>query len=281
MTTKQRKKRNHNINHRIAFYVSFSALIMVFLFLVIDLTTAIYFPMPEFVTLTLGERVSNYYSYFTTQSNYMVAFYFALYMYNSYFKRALPSFQVRLAVTVYITITMLVFWSAIFTQFQDPKQYNVYNWFNTIILHFIMPVAMISNFVITCGQNLYDIKKWHHNYLWIIAIYPLGYALIILIRGIIRHADYLISIANNNPIPHPSAETWFPYPFFNIFQPNGWLYATFAFLAVFTLVFSLQYFYIWINNLMHRRKKPYEEQIELYYLKTLEKIGKRKRRRKI
>ncbi|MGL5268825.1 MAG: hypothetical protein ACRC8P_03625 [Spiroplasma sp.] len=259
---------NFKISRRASFYIYLSALIMLFLFLVIDLISAIYFPNNVAKQLgSYGERVSHYYSFFTTQSNYLVAIYFAMFLYYSYFKKILPIFQVRLAVTVYITITMIVFWLGIFTQSQD-NQYTVYQWINTVILHLIMPVIMIANFVLTSGKEKMLLKKWHHNYLWLIAVYPVVYSIVILIRGHLRYLD------------EKPPETWYPYFFFNINQPYGWLIATGAIIIIFGLVFGLQYFYIWINNKMFIKNQSQYERLEEYYSTTLEKLGKRVRNRK-
>lgn len=259
---------NFKISRRASFYIYLSALIMLFIFLIIDLISAIYFPISVAKSLGYGERVSHYYSFFTTQSNYLVAIYFAMFMYYSHFKKTLPIFQVRLAVTVYITITMIVFWLGIFTQAQDINQYTIYKWINTMILHTVMPIIMIANFVLTSGKEEIIIKKWHHNYLWLIALYPAVYSIVVLIRGHLRFLD------------QKPSETWYPYFFFNINQPYGWLIATGAIIIIFGLVFGLQYFYIWINNKMYVKNQNQYERLEEYYAATLEKLGKRVRSRK-
>lgn len=256
------------ISRKTSFYIYLSALIMLFLFLVIDLINAIYNPIAVAIQLGYGERVSHYYSFFTTQSNYLVAIYFATFLYYLHFKRTMPIFQVRLAVTVYITITMIVFWVGLFNQVQHIDQYTIYNWISTMTLHLLMPIIMIASFVITSGKEKVAIKKWHHNYLWLITIYPAVYSIVILIRGHFRSLD-----------GKPS-DTWYPYFFFNIQQDYGWLIATAAIILIFGLVFGLQYFYMWINNLMFNKNKTKAEELEEYYAETLEKLGKRVRRRK-
>lgn len=259
---------NFKISRRVSFYIYLSALIMLFLFLVIDLINAIYFPISVARQLGYGERVSHYYSFFTTQSNYLVAIYFAMFLYFSHFRKMLPIFQVRLAVTVYITITMIVFWLGIFTHAQDIEQYTIYNWINTMILHTVMPTIMIVNFIVTSGKEKIEVKKWHHNYLWLISLYPAFYSIIVLIRGHLRCLD-----------GKPS-NTWYPYFFFNISQPGGWLIAMGAIFVIFGLVFGLQYFYIWINNKMFVKNQNQYDRLEQYYALTLEKLGKRVRNRK-
>ncbi|AKM53972.1 hypothetical protein [Spiroplasma eriocheiris] len=65
-------------NDKAHFYVRLAALIALSLFLIADVTLATYDPQPQFRMLSYTERISNYYSFFTTQTNYLVAFYFFL-----------------------------------------------------------------------------------------------------------------------------------------------------------------------------------------------------------
>lgn len=254
---------NIKISRRASFYIYLSALNMLFIFLIIDLICAIYLPISVAKDLDYGERVSHYYSFFTTQSNYLVAIYFAMLLYYSHFQRTLPTFQVRLAVTVYITITMIIFWVGLFNKVQDIDQYDVYHWINTMILHLVMPIIMITNFVMTSGKEKIAIKKWHRNYLWLIALYPAAYSIAVLIRGHLRFLD------------HKPEDTWYPYFFFNVDQPYGWLIATGALIIIFGLVFGLQYFYIWINNLMFKSNQKERKRLETFYNKTLKKLKKK------
>lgn len=266
----------YKLSNKANFYMRLSALIMLILFLIIDLICAIYFPMEKFKSLGYGERVGNYYAFFTTESNYMVVIYFCLYLFNVHFRGTKPSFQTRLAVTVYITITMLVFWLGIFTQEQDPKQYSIYNWISTMILHLIMPIIMITSFVLTCGHNFVNLKKQHKIYLWLIVIYPAIYCVVILIRGHLRYLDYMQSIAKGLTPGYPPRDTWYPYFFFDYSnEPNGWLMASAAVIVVFGLCFGLQYFYIWVNNLMYKYYQSSERRIYDFYQKVLRKLDKK------
>lgn len=264
----------YKLSNKANFYIRLSALIMLILFLIIDLISAIYFPMAKFKDLGYSERVGNYYAYFTTESNYMVAIYFCLYLFDTHFQGTKPSFQTRLAVTVYITITMLVFWLGIFTAEQDPKQYSVYNWISTIILHLIMPTIMIISFVLTCGHNFVSLKKQHKVYWWLIVLYPAIYCIVILIRGHLRYLDYM----NNG---YPPRDTWYPYFFFDYSNgSNGWMLACAAVVVVFGLCFGLQYFYILVNNWMYKRHQSPEHRLNDFYQKVLRKIDKKNNNKK-
>lgn len=253
---------NFRISQRATFYVYLSALIMLFLFLIADLINAIYFPISIAKELGYGERVSHYYSFFTTQSNYLVAIYFAMLLYYSHFKKTLPIFQVRLAVTVYITITMIVFWMGMIGGAAHIEEYTIYRWIASMTLHLVMPILMIMNFVLTSGKEKINSKIWHHNYLWLIALYPAIYSVVIIIRGHLRYLD------------HKPVDTLYPYFFFNIDQPYGWLIAPAAIIIIFGLVFGLQYFYIWVNNLMYQRNKKQHQRLISYYGEIWKKVKK-------
>lgn len=262
----------YKLSNKANFYIRLSALMMIILFLIIDLITAIYFPMTKFSKLGYEERVVNYYSFFTAESNYMVVIYFCVYLFDAHFKGTKPSFQTRLAVTVYISITMLVFWLGIFTAEQDISEYNLYNWISTLILHLFMPIIMITSFILTSGHEFINFKQQYKIYLWLILIYPAIYCIIILIRGHLRYLDYMHSSLHP---PHPQRETWYPYFFFDYSKGNyGWLLATVAVIVVFGLVISLQYFYIWINNLMYKHYQTREWRLQDFYQKILRKVNK-------
>ncbi|MBW3058830.1 hypothetical protein D6D54_07280 [Spiroplasma poulsonii] len=228
-------------NPRVHFYLRLATLILLSLFLLLDLIMAIYYPQPKFAHLGYGERVSNYYSFFTTQTNYIVALYFFLYLFESKFKNTKPHYIIQLAVTTYITITMLVFWIGIVGQKDQAHQYRPYHWVATIILHLIMPVTMITSYVLTSGDHYYYYEDHHKKYLWLIMLYMVLYLTIILLRGTYRHLD------GKDP------STLFPYFFLNCFQPGGDIMVATALVVICVVALSLQYFYIFINNLLYFR----------------------------
>ncbi|MFW4371478.1 MAG: hypothetical protein EHV01_006080 [Spiroplasma sp. hy2] len=223
-------------NTKILFYVRLSVLFLILFFLITDLVLAIISPQPQFRDLGYAERVSNYYSFFTTQTNYIVAVYFFIYLFENKFKIQSPSYLIKLAVTTYITITMVVFWLGIFTSTQDANQYNVYVWISTIVLHLVIPISMIISYILTAGTFEYNLKQHYKLALWLILIYPVCYFIVILIRGTLRHLD-----------KRPS-DTWYPYFFLNVYQEWGWLILTFSFICILTLFIGLQYLYIFLNN---------------------------------
>ncbi|WP_368486173.1 hypothetical protein [Spiroplasma sp. DGKH1] len=226
-------------NDKVHFYVRLAALIALSLFLIVDVTLATYDPQPQFRMLSYTERISNYYSFFTTQTNYLVAFYFFLYLFDSKFKNTKPHFVIRLGVTTYITITMLVFWLGLFTQKGQAEQYNTYRWVATVVLHLVMPITMIINYILTTGEYYYPYEKHHKSFLWLIMSYMVAYLIIIVIRGTYRHLE-------GKP-----EHTLFPYFFLNYFGPGGIPLLLSSIIMICTLAVALQYFYIWVNNMLY------------------------------
>ncbi|GAA6238494.1 MAG: hypothetical protein SPLM_06120 [Spiroplasma phoeniceum] len=225
-------------------------IMLIFAFLVCDFILAlktksgIYGQLPSY-----GERLSHYYSYFTTQTNYLVFIYFIFYLFQKKFKNTKPDFIIRLMVTVYITMTMLVFWLGLAVQGDIVTNMSVYEWISTFILHTIIPIAMILSYIVTAGDTFYKFEIHHKTNYWLICLYPTLYLICILIRGYIWHSD------------HQPDNTLFPYFFLNFYATNGFALLAVGSVLIFTLCTSFQYFYIWINNLFYFRKQIKENNI--------------------
>lgn len=131
-------------------------------------------------------------------------------------------------VTVYITITTLVFWLGLAVQGDIVTNMSVYEWISTFILYTIIPIAMILSYIVTAGDTFYKFETHHKTNYWLICLYPTLYLICILIRGYIRHSD------------HQPDNTLFPY-FFLLpkFLYNKW----FCFISCwFSVNFYLMYF---------------------------------------
>ncbi len=146
-------------------------------------------------------------------------------------------------VTVYITMTMLVFWFELFVQGDLVKNMSVYEWISTFILHTIIPVAMLLSYIVTAGDTFYKFETHHKANYWLIFLYPLLYLICVLIRGYIRHVD------------QQPDNTLFPYFFLNFYATNGFPMLAVGTVLIFALCTSFQYFFIWINNLFYFRKQ--------------------------
>ena len=217
------------------------SLIIIMLFLIFDLILIINYPATFIIAdvKNATERLAIYYSYFTTQTNYLVLAYLFAFLFESKIKEnSKLSFYILLSITIYITITMLVFWIGIITNSNERNKYGTdfYPWFKTIILDLIMPIIMILNFVLSCGHDFYDLKKHHQLYLWLILFYPCFYLVAVIVRGVLRTKQEAYPIASR-----------YPY-FFLDYQQQGIISLVGAIIGLIIVAISLQYFYLWINN---------------------------------
>lgn len=245
----------------------FSILILILIlagFLISDLIITIYYPQFSAFPFILSatERISVYFSFFTNQTNFLVIIYlFFILIVERIDKKFKVNLNLFLAITVYITITVVVFWIGLAGDFMETGlQYYwslVYAWIKTIILHFIIPIIMISSFVLISGKEQISYKKYYKLYMWLILIYPLLYLTVVIIRGDLRYQEN-----------HPS-ETCFPYFFLN-YHKIGFLIFGLTIFLIFIFIIFLQHFYIWINNLRNKKinSKRFLEQ------KNLEKENK-------
>ena len=223
--------------------------ILIFIFLVLDFILVLNTAGVDHLN-SYGERLSHYYAYFTTQSNYLVFGYFVFYLFHKKFKNTKPDFIIRLMVTVYITMTMLVFWLGLFTQGNIVRGISAYEWISTVILHTVIPVAMILSFCMTAGDAFYKFSNHHKGNYWIICLYPFLYLICVLVRGYIRHLD------------HKPENTLFPYFFLDFYATNGVVMLATGSVLVLVLCTSFQYFFIWVNNLFYFKKQIKEHHPE-------------------
>lgn len=239
---------------------------LIFIFLVCDFILVLNTTKIKHALSSHGEKLSYYYAFFTTQSNYLVFVYFVIYLFQIKFKNSKPDFIIRLMITVYITMTMIIFWLGLFTQDNLAKNASIYEWISTIILHTVIPIIMIISFIMTAGDNFYNFDNHHKNNYWLICLYPFVYLICVLIRGYIRHLD------------NKSEYTLFPYFFLNFYNTNGLPMLAAGSVLVFTLCTVFQYFYIWINNLYYFKKQIKQNNInQIDKIKIISNIKKYKK----
>lgn len=176
------------INKNTEFSIRFIILISLIIFLLFDFFVLLYSPKQNLTGITYYERLNISFSFFTVQTNYMVVIYlfYALFLRHMYNK--VPPFGIQLAITVYISITMLLFWAGIAVSNEDLG-YNAINWLTTTILHLIIPIIMINEFFLSMGGSYYNMR-YHAKFTATgIALYPISYLIVILIRGELRFRE--------------------------------------------------------------------------------------------
>ena len=123
---------------------------------------------------------SNYFSYFTTQTNLMIDIWLtiAIIYANRENKPKILGSIPRGAITLYITVTFLIF-ALILSDGSLPQGLALYT--NTVS-HYILPIAFIFDWVITETENKYE---WLYDVYWI--AYPILYLIYSLVRGAITN----------------------------------------------------------------------------------------------
>lgn len=113
----------------------------------------------------------DFFSYFTIQSNLLVILWFTLAIFVDHKSFIFRPF-VRSGLLVYITVTMIVFFTLLF------KSNVGLNFVSTYVLHLIMPLAYIIDwFMDRPGEKI----KLKTSMLWL--VYPIIYCIYTLIRG--------------------------------------------------------------------------------------------------
>ncbi|AOG60772.1 hypothetical protein SHELI_v1c08230 [Spiroplasma helicoides] len=284
-------------NKRAEFSLKLLILIILICFLIFDYFVQVHIPKLNMRGIPTLERLSIYYCYFTTQSNYLVVIFlfYSLFLKQKYDKKV--PFGLELGITVYITITMLVFWIGLLSSRDEMWSYTYVHWISTTILHLIIPIVMITNFLLSCG-DVYQCPRNHSKFtLYGITAYPLAYLVLIMGRGEFRYRMYGEKFFNDvyevsNGVWHMrpgsvwsqsdvgifghgmqpyTSQMWYPYWFLNMHNARlggidsvtneyvewknydiPWImmvgYLVGAVIAITTLVMSLQFFYLYINN---------------------------------
>jgi len=128
-----------------------------------------------YMTITSGKSIITFLSFFTIQSNMLVAFYM---LWSSYLdlkgKNSKYEDLVRGGVTIYISITGFVFFIML-KDIIDPQGIRFYT---NIIEHYIIPSSMI-----VCSVVWGNSKTLKFNYIVYWCIYPFSYFVYTLIRG--------------------------------------------------------------------------------------------------
>ncbi|AGM26536.1 hypothetical protein SSYRP_v1c09490 [Spiroplasma syrphidicola EA-1] len=228
--------------NNIYFKIMLSLALVVSAFLVYDFFLALFDPMPKFANLNYGLRILTYYSFFTIQTNYLVTIFFYIAAIKMRKKQQYPQFPLLLAITTYITITMLVFWGGIASKGNELNQYDGWHWVGTFFLHLINPIIMITVFCFTCGKKYYFWENHAKKNLWIILVYMFFFLITSLIKGIIlHHFKY-------------DSDILFPYFFLDIYSDTWFFLLTIALLVILAIAIGMQYFYIWLNNKLYIKR---------------------------
>ncbi|AKX33802.1 hypothetical protein SLITO_v1c01360 [Spiroplasma litorale] len=276
------------INKNLELSIKIILLISLVSFLIFDMLLQMYSPKENMYGIPLYDRIDIYFSFFTTQSNYIVVGYLVLAILYKQICNSRLSFGVELAITVYITLTMVVFWLGIAAPGQTGGETDLQNWISTIILHLIIPLIMIAYFILSCGNDYISYKKHLKFNFPVTCTYPALYLFFVMLRGHYRFKLYSPTFyndiysnsnhwiwsnlwTNSNGVIDKSiyydTQMWYPYWFLNLnryeLSSNGvvhstnmnqpyWVIVLFflaGILSVIFLITSFQFLYLKINNI--------------------------------
>jgi hypothetical protein len=146
-------------------------------------------------TIQNGNSVTNFFSFFTIESNFLAAFVLLVVGFGALMgARARRSFAfIRGAATLYMVITGIVF-ALLLAGLEQRLQVTI-PWVN-IVLHYIMPVVLLVDWLLFPPKFRFLFVQ---TLGWL--IFPLVYLIYTLIRG--------------------SFTAWYPYPFLDVSQV-GW-----------------------------------------------------------
>ena len=196
-----------------------------------------------------GANFWNSLSTFTIQTNIMVLSFFVLALINYFKKNHFPTInqgRFKFSVTIYITITFVIFWSSLFkkninnTDFHDSVA--LLSFINTFLLHLFTPLAMVGYYLLTSGFVKWAVKPSALKTLPMAISYLFIYLAYVLIKG-----TFVGQVVNQE------VEYSYPYFFLNIKADVGTFFIYFSIILVLFLVLFLIYYYY--NNYQYKYKQ--------------------------
>ncbi len=134
-----------------------------------------------------GDYTFNYFNYFTIQTNLLV---FALLLGAGLFpkyegKNKWLGYNMTLAITIYISITFLIF-NLMLLPVEQPQTWRA--WLYSTIQHVICPIVMIVYFLFFMERenNIKTTKVYWRQDLWKFYFYPIVWTIVNMIRGEFR-----------------------------------------------------------------------------------------------
>lgn len=187
-------------------------------------------------------------STFTIQSNFLVFLFFCFVLTNRFYEnRAQFVFgRFSLAITVYISVTLVVFFAVLFKpmlkELNPNDNISILNFINTFLLHLIVPVIIILYFMFSSGKYYWKFSK--QTYLWIpvISIYMFVYLAYALLKG---------NFVGQLKCGTKEIDYSFPYPFLNFHKDLGTFFIYIV--AVLILYIILMLVFTLYNNMLYKK----------------------------
>lgn len=258
-------KNNNKININLVLILILSAIIITLASLIINTIIAIKSNNPYGQAINIDDLIKNKtnnlwtpigpwaniwtsLSTFTIQTNILVLIFFILALINYIKKEKFYWIHgyFKLALTVYISITMIIFWTSLFSSLIKLTNFNssigIANFINTFLLHLITPLITIIYFFFTAGSNKWLFKPTFTKGLALSNIYLFVYLGYALIKG--NFVGFVkVKIIDNTVIP--IIENSYPYFFLNI---KNNLNIFFIYLFIILSLFLILFFTFYLLN---------------------------------
>ena len=168
-----------------------------------------------------GVKLLRYFSYFTVQSNLLLAGLFAWKALRPTGDSAHPVLPIlRAGAVLYLLITGIVY-SLLLADLPEIAR-AVIPW-TDFVMHKLAPLAALADWLLDAPG-----RKLHPRQAWCALAYPLTYALLSLLRGALTG--------------------WYPYPFLKPTQPGGWLAVALTCLVITLASLPLHALVIWLGR---------------------------------
>lgn len=159
-------------------------------------------------------------SFWSTQTNFILClfFFFLLLYHNKETTNKFTSLNSQISVTIYITVTMLLFWSLVFYGLGSSQTYNfastMEKWLGTI-MHAVTPLLALVYLILSLGKSEISYRKYFQKQVFYMLGYPIVYLIFVNLRAQLLYPDLLPVYGERAK----SALFIFPYDFVNFYKP--------------------------------------------------------------
>lgn len=190
---------------------------------------------PKNGVTNIALSVSNFFSFFTIQSNVAAIVVFligAALLVTRTGDDPIWFNRLRMCVVTYMVVTGIVY--NLLLRGVELPQGATLEWSNEI-LHVAVPILMLLDWLFTPGRSL---VPW--NKLWIVVVYPIVWVIYTMVRGPFTPNEVL------------GESYWYPYPFLNPnLSANGYFSVSFYIVLIALVIVAVGAGIVWISH-----KKP-------------------------
>lgn len=191
-------------------------------------------------------------SFWSVQTNVLAGLWFlyAILYHNREKDNRFTNTNSQIYITIYITVTFLIFWGIIVTNVFENAMYdfNTRTWSDLIITsitHLITPLLTIIYLIFSLGREKFSYKNYAYKKSVIMLIYPIIYLIFVIIRAEMVKRDEIDFMVS-------------PYPFVDFYEPilNISRFWNNFILIIFwvSLLTTFLMMYVAINNAIYKFK---------------------------